>query len=77
MDGSMETLSDKGIKQEGFDKRENLFFWEKDVKDFIKKLKEELCYEMTDEKSGRGNMSGISQPNIWVTIDELAGDKII
>ena len=46
-------------------------------KEFVKKLKEELCYEMSDEDSGRGNMDGVSQPNIWAVIDKLAGDRLI
>ena len=53
------------------------FIFEEDVKEFIRRLKEELCYEMTDKDSSRGNMDGISQGMIWEEIDKLAGEKLI
>jgi hypothetical protein len=48
------------------------------VKDFIKKLKEELCSEMIERPELRlSALDHIPQPFIMETIDKLAGEKLV
>lgn len=64
-------------------KRENVFktvgysYPEKDIKEFIKELKEELCSELLNNPiSTEGSWDRIPQEQIHSTICKLAGKKL-
>ena len=50
---------------------------EKDVKEFIRRLKERLCKEKIKAETRESCWDRISQETIWEEIDKLAGEKLI
>jgi len=65
-----ESLSDKIIELGPSDDDKN-YYWEGDVKKFIRKLKEGLCQE-SDEIICEG-----CQESFYKSIDKLAGEKLV
>ena len=51
------------------------FFFKEDVKEFIKRLKEELCNEYLNTNNG-SSCDRIPQQSIIEKIDNLAGDDL-